>query len=392
MEFILTWMEHRPNFESVIIGSSGRTAPGEPRKFKSHGYSALALAVSKNSKGRLNINGKAMRERFQRHLRLYTDVKKEMNTTGISITEEDTKKGLLTLAQKLETMCTCFPRMDVLFSGRLRSKATPTGRFQSTLLASQEQNGITTSARGQNEVQKAGAGPRRGLTEEYEDDKEDDEDEDEEDEDEEGEDGEEGEEEEEGEEDGHTTDNGVNGLVNNSSHQIDARDARVDGRNPSSSTAQRHAKHSLADAESEVSSKRSRTSVRRKKHPVLDRTSISEVPRRSPLGPSEQTYTTRVSESKMLKLETEKLEFEKTKESKRQEQEAKRQRLEMEKLEFEKEKAAKKQELEERKLKLDEYRLKNESQRDKLQLAMTGLAQGMSIEQIQTLINTLLTK
>jgi len=65
-------MEHRRNFESVF-GCGGQTVIGTPNKSKTHGHSVLAQGVTTQSKGRLNITGKAMRERFQRHMKAYIE-------------------------------------------------------------------------------------------------------------------------------------------------------------------------------------------------------------------------------------------------------------------------------------------------------------------------------
>ncbi|KAF9536281.1 hypothetical protein EC957_011708, partial [Mortierella hygrophila] len=136
MEFILTWMEHRPNFESVF-GCGGQTIVGTPQKTKTQGYSTLAQLVSKQSKGRLNINGKAMRERFQRHMKVFTDVKRKADSTGFGVTEEDNRSGIYTVTHKLESMCTCYARMDELFGNR--ANITPMSEFASVVVTGQEQ-------------------------------------------------------------------------------------------------------------------------------------------------------------------------------------------------------------------------------------------------------------
>ncbi|KAK3804527.1 MAG: hypothetical protein JOS17DRAFT_711327, partial [Linnemannia elongata] len=117
VEFILTWLEHVPNFTSVF-GSGGQTTVGQPNRTRNHGYATLADAVSKQSKGRLNINGKNMRERLQRHMKVFTSTKAKGNSTGFGVTDEDTRNGIYTVAHKLESMCTCYARMDALFGHR----------------------------------------------------------------------------------------------------------------------------------------------------------------------------------------------------------------------------------------------------------------------------------
>ncbi|KAG0371862.1 hypothetical protein BGX24_001069 [Mortierella sp. AD032] len=90
MEFIVTWMEHCPNFESVF-GSRGETTVGMPNKCSSRGYRTLADAVSSQIKAK---------------------------SRGFGITEKDTKNGVYTVGHKLESMCTCYARMDALFGSR----------------------------------------------------------------------------------------------------------------------------------------------------------------------------------------------------------------------------------------------------------------------------------
>lgn len=114
MQFVLTWLEHRPNFTSVF-GSSGQATVGKPIKTKASGYSALAGAVSEQSKGRLNVNGKNMRDRFRRHMKLYTSTKMGAQSICFFVTPQDNRRGIYTVAQKLEDLCTCYARMDVLF-------------------------------------------------------------------------------------------------------------------------------------------------------------------------------------------------------------------------------------------------------------------------------------
>ncbi|KAF9910297.1 hypothetical protein EC991_006796, partial [Linnemannia zychae] len=173
MEFILTWMEHRPNFESVF-GCGGQTVIGAPNKTKTHGYSVLAQAVTKQSKGRLNINGKAMRERFQRHMKTYTEAKRKADSTGFGVTEDDTRKSLYTVAHKLESMCTCYARMDALFGQR--ANITPL-----------HEHATIVSAQGQDGCQDSSTAPRRSrrlIVEEEEEEEEDENEEEEENEDE----------------------------------------------------------------------------------------------------------------------------------------------------------------------------------------------------------------
>lgn len=111
---VLSWLEHQPNFE-LIHGVSGQTSVGKPTRTASSGYATLAALISRQSKGRLQLTGRAMRERFQRHKNKYKSVKEQSSRTGFGVTEDDRKNGIYTVAGKLESLCTCYQRMDDLY-------------------------------------------------------------------------------------------------------------------------------------------------------------------------------------------------------------------------------------------------------------------------------------
>ncbi|KAH7041649.1 hypothetical protein BKA57DRAFT_519862, partial [Linnemannia elongata] len=129
IESILTFLEHPPNFESVF-GNGGQTTIGKPTKSSNQGYTILAKIVSRQSKGRFNLNAKAMRERFARHRKTFTTAKKKSQQAGFGVTDEDRQKGIYTIGHKLERMCTCYDRMDALFSSR--PNVTPLAEFSSS--------------------------------------------------------------------------------------------------------------------------------------------------------------------------------------------------------------------------------------------------------------------
>ncbi|KAI1321078.1 hypothetical protein EDD11_008659 [Mortierella claussenii] len=114
IESILTWLEHPPNFAS-IFGCGGQR---KPRRTSSKGYATLAQIVNKQNKGRLNLNGKAVRERFGRYMKSYMDIKKKAQSTGFGVTDEDRMGGIYTVAQKLESLFSYYARMDALFGHR----------------------------------------------------------------------------------------------------------------------------------------------------------------------------------------------------------------------------------------------------------------------------------
>ncbi|KAG0248895.1 hypothetical protein BGZ95_007815, partial [Linnemannia exigua] len=102
---VLSWLEHEPNFV-LIHGTSGQTSVGKPTRTATSSYSTLATLVSRHSKGRLNLTGRAMRERFQRHKTKYKSIRELSSHTGF---------GIYTLAGKLESLCTCYQRISALY-------------------------------------------------------------------------------------------------------------------------------------------------------------------------------------------------------------------------------------------------------------------------------------
>ncbi|KAK3837484.1 MAG: hypothetical protein J3R72DRAFT_512758 [Linnemannia gamsii] len=374
--------------QPVATIAAPSTMIGAPNKSKTHGYSALAQGVTKQSKGRLNINGKAMRERFQRHMKANTETKGKAESTGFGVSEDDTKKGLYTVAHKLESMCTCYTRMDVLFGQR--PNVTPLHEFSGAIVSAQEQGGCQESST-------AHRRPRRPIVEDEEEEEEDGNEEDDEDE------------EEEEERDGNQAEGGVIDNIFGEDFD-DLYDASADNQGNSTrgtraydgdsindgadiNTAddiselsissppvfRRQSKRQLTDTESQSSNKRSRVTDRRKKPPSLDPGSSPDMPRRSFLGSYEQSYMKRNTEAKKLELEEGRIELEKAKEAKRQDMETKRQDMEAEKLEFEKAKEAKRQDMDERRLKLEEKKLETETQREIFHLISAGLAKDLSL-------------
>ncbi|KAF9200374.1 hypothetical protein BGZ59_003344 [Podila verticillata] len=360
----------------------------------------LAEAVSKQSKGRLNINGKNMRERFQRHMKVYTTTKAKASGTGFGVTEEDSRNGIYTVAHKLESMCTCYSRMDVLFG--LRPNVTPLSQVCIGAGPTEEQD----------EHQESSTAPprRRRLIMEEEEDEE--------------------EEEEEEEvlgstsyettqqyqEDNNTQDNIISHHHTNTFDYEDLdNDFYDDGANPqedsvreanfdegddiseisiSSPVLQRQSKRQLTDTESETSNKRSRATDRRKKPPTLEPSSSPETSRRSLMSSYEQNASKRITEKWKLELEAKrletdkkKLELEEAREKKRQELEEAREAREAKRLKLEEAREAR----EEKKLELD---AKNqESERDaklafqRLLFVQAGMEKGMSKDEVEAFIN-----
>ncbi|KAG0334258.1 hypothetical protein BG004_000494, partial [Podila humilis] len=134
METALTWLEHAPNFKSIFgpwdKATGGKNPPHS--KSKTRAYSILAAVVSEQSHGRLNLNSKNMRERFERHLKVYTETKAAASLAAglsgcVTVTAEDSRKGIHTKEEKLESICTCFARIDALFGGTATAAAANNG-------------------------------------------------------------------------------------------------------------------------------------------------------------------------------------------------------------------------------------------------------------------------
>ena len=60
---------------------------GKLNKSRSQGYAMLVEAISKQSKGRLNINGKNMCKQFQQHMKVHTTTKAKASGMAFGITE-----------------------------------------------------------------------------------------------------------------------------------------------------------------------------------------------------------------------------------------------------------------------------------------------------------------
>ncbi|KAK3834454.1 MAG: hypothetical protein J3R72DRAFT_220632 [Linnemannia gamsii] len=398
IECILTFLEHPPNFESVF-GSGGQTTIGKPTKASNQGYATLAQIVSKQSKGKFNLNAKAMRERLARHRKTFATVKDKSRQTGFGVTDEDRQKSIYTIRHKLESMCACYDRMDALFGSR--PNVTPLGEFPLDVPVAQVEDNSHRLATGPRRL-------RRLLEDEDEDEDQDEDEDDDEPQDLLGEIGSE------------PADNYTQGNYDNSNPFDDVYDESLYNDNTlnnidtaettnleqdrdiinnvlegddisvlstsSTQDLQRQQKRPQTDTESHASNnKRTRTTDRRKKQPTLDPPSSPEVSRRSLLSSFEQATTKKaeideVIETKRLALEGSKLEWEKSRDSRKLDAEERR---------------------EDRRLNLEEQKLAQESARWKsevearvtiqaLQVVQAGLEKGVSLERIQALIQTVI--
>ncbi|MBW0561255.1 hypothetical protein O181_100970 [Austropuccinia psidii MF-1] len=125
---IINWLTHKSNFDACF-GTGGSTSVGRTPSSKKNGFHLMAIEVNKKSRHRLNLSATSICDRWRTYKKKYTTAKKFENLTGAGITEEDEKKGLHTMADKLESMCPCFAEMDSLFGHK--PNVTPLATYDS---------------------------------------------------------------------------------------------------------------------------------------------------------------------------------------------------------------------------------------------------------------------
>ncbi|KAF9359790.1 hypothetical protein BGX26_011449 [Mortierella sp. AD094] len=105
-ERILDWLELKSNFVKCF-GVSGKTSVGRGPSSSRSGWQALAELVNRESKGRLSIKSRAVKERFGRYKRKYCAIKTLSETTGFGVTEDDNAKGIYSIKAKLDPGASC---------------------------------------------------------------------------------------------------------------------------------------------------------------------------------------------------------------------------------------------------------------------------------------------
>ncbi|MBW0591057.1 hypothetical protein O181_130772 [Austropuccinia psidii MF-1] len=125
---IINWLTHKSNFDA-FLGTGGSTSVGRPPSSKKNGFHLMAIEVNKKSQHRLNLSATSIHDQWHTYKKKYTTTKKFENLTGEGITEEDEKKGLHTMADKLESMFPCFAEMDSLFGNK--PNVTPLATYDS---------------------------------------------------------------------------------------------------------------------------------------------------------------------------------------------------------------------------------------------------------------------
>ncbi|KAG0017885.1 hypothetical protein BGZ80_007812 [Entomortierella chlamydospora] len=117
IQLIVSWLEDPSNFASIYGPTevNVRKEIPKPTRSSSKGYSELAEVLYRLSKGRLNLSGNEVRERFGKHKALYMKTKALSMSTKFTFEVTDQWEGIYTPSQKLEKLCSCFTKMDVLF-------------------------------------------------------------------------------------------------------------------------------------------------------------------------------------------------------------------------------------------------------------------------------------
>ncbi|KAI9914233.1 hypothetical protein PsorP6_006142 [Peronosclerospora sorghi] len=106
-------MEDKSNFESVY-GISGQTKICVPIKNKTAGLRELSAALSRQSKG-LNVDHKGIKGLIRIYRKNLQVALAAESSNGFGVTEEDRRKGIFTVEQKLNRICAHFERMKTLF-------------------------------------------------------------------------------------------------------------------------------------------------------------------------------------------------------------------------------------------------------------------------------------
>ncbi|KAI9328143.1 hypothetical protein BDR26DRAFT_874399 [Obelidium mucronatum] len=122
---IVAWLEIPANFK-LITGSAAfnRTIVAGAKLKKSDAYRALADHVNVvTSAGWTSEQGKT---RYDAYLRTYKATKKAAEATGFGVTDEESKKGIKTVDEKLEIMCPNYQQLDRLFGGRQNVQCSTT--------------------------------------------------------------------------------------------------------------------------------------------------------------------------------------------------------------------------------------------------------------------------
>ena len=87
----------------------------------------MAHELKKKTKGRLDLTPKQMRERFKNYQSKYRKAHLLSKSTGFGLTENDKRKGINSVSEKLKSLCPFFYQMDDLFGKK--ANITPLAQF-----------------------------------------------------------------------------------------------------------------------------------------------------------------------------------------------------------------------------------------------------------------------
>eukprot|EP01036_Dinobryon_divergens_P058346 gene58346-77855_t len=119
---IIEWLEVKANFNLVVGASTSAMKTGVvagAKVTKKSGYVELAAHV--NQKCGVKWDYKMAESRYKAYVRKHKKTSRAILNPGgkkFCVGEEDRKRGISTIEQKIDMKCPNFKRMDVLFGGR----------------------------------------------------------------------------------------------------------------------------------------------------------------------------------------------------------------------------------------------------------------------------------
>jgi hypothetical protein len=123
-ELMVIWLESDHRNFNLIVGNGAANYKGivaGAKLKKCHAYEALRVFVNNECEDGTNWTLKNTSARFKAYLKNYQEVAREVrNKCGekFGLSESDKKKGIISLEQKKESMCTFYTRLDALFGDR----------------------------------------------------------------------------------------------------------------------------------------------------------------------------------------------------------------------------------------------------------------------------------
>ncbi|MBW0541321.1 hypothetical protein O181_081036 [Austropuccinia psidii MF-1] len=103
-----------------------------------NGFHLMAMEVNKKSNQILNCRSASIHEQWHLYKKKYITAKKFQNLTLSGITEVEDKKGIHTMAEKLDTTCPCFSKMNSLYGHKPNATKLESYDAQEVELSSNE--------------------------------------------------------------------------------------------------------------------------------------------------------------------------------------------------------------------------------------------------------------